>query len=620
MAGAPSQVLAQLAAHLQKIEQDPSTPLDEQLLAKCDLFTTTFEYRTQLWRETRPLFLQLADLLVKLQQDPTPLVHFSLKLTEPYRFDDVKDVDFEMGLNLAAKPFHLLILSLLEKATASIVDAQTIANRPAVIQAVVRLWLCSDDAGISTKAANLLISLLQISKDEPGPDPTNPSLYAYGAGPVWKRLFHDKDVYSFYYQFTSLKPLPAEGEPYLNKRDKTVAQARLLEWLPRVGVMHWDAIISSQYPPLEQHVGLITNQGLLHYAALKMVDIADDLMHMNLIHFYSNLITTVTTRKSLTSDSSVSLDFMKTLGIHKSIIDLHTTESPSIEYSFVSGRTANYISDYASTYPEDFESSPEMNNIRQYVHRNIRKCESNDLHILASLPRASLLPRISSGLAWDDCVLLDIPLIRTTPEALKTLATVFHGPPKEEVTFPPTQRGAAASRRALSEQMYARILLSLYYAKNPSMFSEIVTHADTIAMKEHALATLVLLRSIIMSNWNAEPHDEIIPSSDPIYLRLQQFPNSGVDLILDPSISGGLLPYLLKPATTFSNLVGGRGDAENAAYQVAMAKFDVLKALGTKLEEVGGRQDVVGIVKKRLAEGPWGVSGSVGSRIGTLDL
>lgn len=85
-------------------------------------------------------------------------------------------------------------------------------------------------------------------------------------------------------------------------------------------------------------------------------------------------------------------------------------------------------------------------------------------------------------------------------------------------------------------------------------------------------------------------------------------------------MSGGVLPSLIKPATSYSNLVGGRGDAEDAAYQVAMAKFDVLKALGRQLEETGGREDVLSMVRRRVNEGPWGVGGSAGSRIGTLEL
>jgi hypothetical protein len=138
-------------------------------------------------------------------------------------------------------------------------------------------------------------------------------------------------------------------------------------------------------------------------------------------------------------------------------------------------------------------------------------------------------------------------------------------------------------------------------------------------MKENALAALAFLRALITATWSSAPIDAIT-ADDPTYVRLQKFPKTGLDMILDPTISGGVLSSLIKPATSYSNLVGGRGDAENAAYQVAMAKFDVLKALGRQLEESGGREDVLSMVRRRINEGPWGVGGSAGSRIGTLEL
>lgn len=186
--------------------------------------------------------------------------------------------------------------------------------------------------------------------------------------------------------------------------------------------------------------------------------------------------------------------------------------------------------------------------------------------------------------------------------------------------FPEPAIRSGSSNRVTAERAYARILTSLYYTKTPNLFSAIITHAETIAMKDNALAALALLRAIITADWAADIPPDSTVESDPIYLRLQQFPKTGVALILDPSLSGGVLPYLVKPATTFSNLVGGRGDAENAAYQVVMAKFDVLKALGERLEKEGGRQDVVSMIRRRVAEGPWGEGGSAGSRIGTLEL
>jgi hypothetical protein len=152
------------------------------------------------------------------------------------------------------------------------------------------------------------------------------------------------------------------------------------------------------------------------------------------------------------------------------------------------------------------------------------------------------------------------------------------------------------------------------------MFSDLVTQADTIAMKDNAIAALTVLSSLITSTWSSDRIAELIPEHDPIYNLTQNFPRTGLDLILDPTLSGGVLPSLLKPATSFSNLVGGKGGAENAAFQVAMAKWDVLKALGARLEKEGGRRDVLAMVSRRVAEGPWGSGGNTGSRIGTLDL
>jgi hypothetical protein len=235
------------------------------------------------------------------------------------------------------------------------------------------------------------------------------------------------------------------------------------------------------------------------------------------------------------------------------------------------------------------------------------------------MPRSTLIPRRASGLAWDDCVITDMPITRTNQDALKTLAAIFHGPPKEEITFPQTEAIGGDTKRRETEAAYARILTALFYSKKPNMFADITNHMETIAMQENALAALTLVGALITSSWSTAALPDI-PSTDPTYVRLNTFPKSGVDVILDPTISGGVLPSLLKPATTFSNLVGGRGDAENAAYIVATAKFEVLKTLGRRLEEVGGRQDVLAMVRRRVGDGVWGESGNVGSRIGTLEM
>ncbi|KAF1932597.1 uncharacterized protein M421DRAFT_416223 [Didymella exigua CBS 183.55] len=616
-----SPVLSSLSAHLQIIESEPTTQLNTELIEQCELFTSTAEYRGQTWKETQPLFLQIAALLPQLQQDPSPLVHFITKLATPYRFEDIKDVDFEIALDLQATPFHGLILSLLHKATASSADTQVLANRPDVVAAIVRLWLCTQDTGVATQAEDLLFSLLKASKNEPLSITGEDTGHTHGTGPMWRRLFNDQDVRSLYYHHTYLQKLSSPPLPDLSKREKTIAQARLLSLLPRVGSLHWDTLVVPHATDVEREIGLSEDQGLLHYATMKMVDTEEDmLMYMTLISFFSKLITTVKTTPHLTHYcSSLALDFLQEQGTHKQLIDFHTTDSPGVEHSFLSSRTAKYISDYAHNYPENFEKSPELSKIRDYVHRNIRKCEASDLDIIASMPRSTLIPRRGSSLAWDECIILDMPITRTNQDALKTLATVFRGPPKEELTFPQVETLDSDTKRIENESAYARLLTALFINKKPNTFSDIISHTNTVAMKENALAALAFLRALITASWSSELIPDV-PAGDPIYARLSNFPKTGLDLILDSSISGGVLPALLKPATSFSNLVGGRGDAENAAYQVAMAKFDVLKALGRELEQNGGREDVLFMVKRRVKEGPWGVGGSAGSRIGTLEL
>jgi hypothetical protein len=298
---AASAVLSNLSVHLQAVESDPTTPLNTELLEQCELFTSTTEYRSQAWKETQSLFMQIAALLPQLQQDPSPLVHFIIKLATPYRFEDIKDVDFEIALDLQATPFHGLILSLLGKATASSADTQVLANRPGVVAAIVRLWLCTQDTGVATQAEDLLFSLLEASKNEPLSITGEDTGHVHGTGPMWRRLFNDRDVRSLYYYHTSLKKLSSPPLPTLSGRDKTIAQARFLSWLPRVGSLHWDTLVAPHTIDVEREIGLSQEQGLLHYATMKMVDTEEDmLMYMTLINFFSELIITVKTTPHLT--------------------------------------------------------------------------------------------------------------------------------------------------------------------------------------------------------------------------------------------------------------------------------------------------------------------------------
>ena len=122
------------------------------------------------------------------------------------------------------------------------------------------------------------------------------------------------------------------------------------------------------------------------------------------------------------------MEFLKEQGLHTQTINFVALDNDSIEQTFLRGPASNYLSIYASTYPENYESSRDMNIIQARLNHTIGNCKPEDLHILASVPRTSLVPKISTRLAWDECPMLSIPVKMTSPDALKTLATVFHGP------------------------------------------------------------------------------------------------------------------------------------------------------------------------------------------------
>jgi len=68
--------------------------------------------------------------------------------------------------------------------------------------------------------------------------------------------------------------------------------------------------------------------------------------------------------------------------------------------------------------------------------------------------------------------------------------------------------------------------------------------------------------------------------------QYQEVPSTGISLILNRPIMEKVLPYLLAPAQTFANLVGGRGDTESAAYKVAVSRFRCVECLHLGLCQV----------------------------------
>ena len=526
-------------------------------------------------------------------------------------------------------PFNRLMLALLEKATANSSDAATVAAKPEVVQALVKSWLCSADTGVSTTASKLLIDLLRVDLEVfEHPDQQVPS---GGQGLMWKRMFGDRNVYGTFFEACSFETQVLK----LSKNQRTLAQARLLEWLPTVARMDWGAVSRSHHADVEAASGLTDGEGLLDFASLHMVDFADDvLMYRCLIDFFADLLDVMFEKETPTTsvEKSTALDYLTEKGLHDRTSNIYLQSSAGIdlmESMFLYGPSANYLATYASLYPRHFQASnlPKKVNARlmealaissaKWAHSESPK---HDLHLLASLPRATLLPTAEGPAAWATSPLSLLPSKVTNPDALNTLATVFHGPPKKIITFPPTSPMTdEPSPQEELEAAAARALYMNYLANNSNLWSDITTHADTVALKDLALSALNCLQAVITANWSTKP-SLALPTST------MATPPSGHLAILSPPALEYTLPYLIKPAQMFANMVGGRGDSESSAYTIANAKYDALKALHgalitqVELEPGQGFEDILATLSKRLAAGPMSNEGEIGGRIETVQL
>lgn len=281
-------LLDQLQAHLRDLELDPSIDINDRLFESCSLsLTQTIDCDASI-----SVVAKLSTILPTLQNDPTPAIQFLILLLEPYTFSDILSlntgIDFVAGLDVQAFPYNRLMLALLDKASGSATDAATIAARPEVVAALVRLWLCTHDAGIAQEAGNTLLALLTVDQESPpgsGQDP----LPAHSQGLMWKRVFGDQDIYALLFSVCSLKSNDSTAQ--ISKSQKTLAQARLLEWLPLVGALNWNAITKSHHPNVDSQYVDGKGEGLLYFAATCMVDVKDDvLMHRCLIDFYAGIL------------------------------------------------------------------------------------------------------------------------------------------------------------------------------------------------------------------------------------------------------------------------------------------------------------------------------------------
>ena len=533
-------------------------------------------------------------------------------------------VDFVAGLAAPSPPVNTTTLNLLQKAQHRIGDIGIVAGKADVVGALVRLWLCSQDTAVARLAHDVILGLLQAEAE------SQEDILSTGGKWMWRRLFRDRDIYGSIFSMCSLTTAGRDGQP--SKRDKTVAQARLLDMILRID---GDVVRQSQIPEIEKQYG-VNEGGLLHFAAIHMVDYRNDvLMHVNLLDFYAMYLSgkqKILSQRSeqvtspSTQPSTFPLDFLRQHNIHQRSLAyyLDPDAHDPVDVSFLYGRSGNYLSTWASMYPNDFleprvveATLGRLLNVFRNVSAAQGRAPKDDLHVLASLPRVVLIPRRQSP-----SPLFLIPSKPANPDAFLTLAYIFNGSQD------------SASETMNTENAVARALYYLYIEQHPDFWRQVVAAAETVALKEVALAALSLMTAVITAHWERLP--STTSSSDtPFALPTEEalankchassLPATGIEAIMTEPAIGTVIPYLLKPAQTFSNLVGGgRGDVESAAYKVAVAKHETLKQLHVKLAIWVGNhseaQEMLATVGRRVAQGPMGGTSEVGGRVGTMEL
>ena len=524
-------------------------------------------------------------------------------------------VDFNTGLLVPSPPINMVTLELLGKASSSSSDVGILAGMADVVKSLVNVWLCTKDLAVHQRAQSLLEDFLV------GPHKNEL---------MWRRVLGDKDIYGFIFSVCS--PLELHQDSQTRREDKTIAQGRLLALVAKVDC---PAIRISQCPEIERQYSV---DNLLDFAVLSMVDYQGDLlMHMTLIQFFSDWLRESTRGQTTSSElpsseivTSAGLEYLVAKGLHSRTISYFTQASSraSLDDRNLYSQAAGYLQTYFSYYPEHALGQGRETlkatfaRVSEILDRTspgtfVGSPPNIELGVLASAPRVALLARDFASPS-----LLKLPIQPPSAAVFTTLSNLFSGYGQQ-----PT--GKAASR----------ILYFLYLKQRPDLWSNTIKAAETIALKDAAVAAGHLVLGIITADW--DPFENFLSSSqlDESMFRLRSeqafadsmgtrsLPPSGFLAILTSPALEVVVSWLLGPAQKSSNLgVGGKGDAEGAANSVAQVKYDALQSLYGKLHEYtvshgtnAEWQSILSQLSKRLAQGRWGGSTGVGGRIATTE-
>ena len=638
-------LLDEVHQHLDVVATDPSTQLDTHLLERCQAVLSPEIPHHLLVR----LQGQAIAAFRSLQECPPVLSQLATKAASFITFADVQTFlqldDLVGGLLAPLNSVSFLALIYLSKAADSPGDAATVGSTPGLVEALIELWLTTSETYISQKALGVLRSLLATDLPHRTTYIDKPSEgrvgNATGQGLVWRRLFHDKNVYELLFALCSRRPRQGRVPSRLGVSN---AQGRLFDFLPKAAVLNWDAVATSQLPEIENAYNC---HSLLDFAANHMIDNEDFLLKVTRFDFFRALVGLrsvpmegCSELSRVPSDSSPALEFLTNSGIHREILTYYIQPQvvDQLSLSLMSNVHHRYIATYLRAYPKQFLRDTDT--VRSVIdtlrtNLNIRPTAwahgtppYADLLILQNLPGSALVETEERGAN-------PLHLVPTSPAnaaALHALASVFHGQGLKEDEDMYEQdnedrNGTQAAQQAESDMSAsARTVFLLYLSKHPEFWSNVGAATNVLAMEEAAVMGVKLIRAIATARWSTMASQTTSIGQ-----------SSAVSEIKDEysSVKTGLGALLTLGMQAFQSLLlapqpiaGAAGsDSSSAAWKIAREKWDTIDEVRRLMNNGAGKDEmplghweaIREALAARITLGPWGRAAEVGSRVQTLE-
>ncbi|KIW96724.1 uncharacterized protein Z519_02115 [Cladophialophora bantiana CBS 173.52] len=284
-------------AHLAAVEAQPELPLDEELLKRAERNLTSTSPKDLLWR----VLGTGEELLQTLQQDPRPLTRLLEQVISLLPFDELRSVisaeKLQEGLTSPVVSIQLLCLAYLRKAADSPSGASFVATSSSLVQCQFTIWLSSESTEVAERSLEVIEALLAVDSQNSTTVLSAGRSFAeaQGQGLLWRRVFHDPDVYTILFEWTSMSKSKRDVKTKKGMQLVTISQARLFDFIVRVAPYDWNAVTTSSLLHIEtqflqENGGSEPYGGILRYAASHMIDNKDILMEVLRQDFFVKLL------------------------------------------------------------------------------------------------------------------------------------------------------------------------------------------------------------------------------------------------------------------------------------------------------------------------------------------